>query len=745
MFVRPDGLFIGTGIKGRINSMRHVDGIRAALLGGFVSLAGQAPLSAQMIEDIVVTAQKREQRILDVPASISAISGDQLERAGINDIRSFASQVPGLNFGNHADLKTSETSIRGVRSESRSAGQDPAVGTYLDEIYLGGGVGAGIDFYDLERIEVLRGPQGALFGRNTIGGVISLTTRRPTFEPEAYVELGIGNYRLWEGRAAVSGPIVPDKLAIRMAGLLTDRAGFTTNLTTGNDIEQSKRRSVRGSVLLVVGDRTEFLLTADYLDVNQRSNALETLSYSSGVGNLLARAIGGFPGPNRDPFDRKIYGDFDPVERLKASGTSLRITVDLGAVELVSVSGYREHNYFGRYDTEQTDATWTYSASPEDVWRASQEIRLASIGGGPLEWVVGGFYFTQRTINEFRGEFGDDLLAALRLPAGFFVSSYGNQRTTSFAGFGSATYAFSDSISLTAGARYTWDRKRISYDQNDAIGVIGGSRTFEANRSFDAFTPNISLNVKPSEDFLIYGLVSRGYKSGGFNDFVGDATAAGFGPESLWNFEAGVKGQALDRRLQISASAFTMQWKDIQLQADNPNTPFFDPATRNAGAARSRGLELEIQARPIEGLLLSLAGALIDARFTEGFLPNGVTPLKEIPNSPDYTLNLNAAYRLPISSDLDIEATGELLFVGPDVLDISNVTNSEVDPYQQINASLALLGKTGDWSITLWGRNLTNQVNAERYFGLLTNPLTGQELIALNAPRTFGVRIRADF
>jgi iron complex outermembrane receptor protein len=700
---------------------------------------------AQAIEDIVVTAQKRQQRIVDVPASISAITGEQLERAGLNDIRTFAAQIPGLNFSNHADLKTSETSIRGVRSESRSAGQDPAVATYLDEVYLGGGVGAGIDFYDLERIEVLRGPQGALFGRNTIGGVISLTTRRPTFEPEAYLELGVGNYNLWEGRAAVSGPLVADKLAIRMAGLLTDRGGFTTNLSTGADIEQSKRRSVRGSVLLIAGERTEFLLTADYLDVNQRSNALETLSYASGAGNLLARAIGGFPGPNSDPFDRKVFGDFDPVERMKASGTSLRITVDLDQVELVSISGYREHSYFGRYDTEQTDATWTYSASPEDVWRASQEVRLTSTGGGPLQWVIGGFYFAQRTINEFRGEFGNDLLTTLRLPPGFFVSSYGNQKTTSYAGFGSATYAFTDRISVTAGARYTWDDKRIVYDQNDAIGVIGGSRSFEANRSFDAFTPNVSLNVKPSEDLLIYGLVSRGFKSGGFNDFIGDATAVGFGPETLWNFEAGVKGQAFDRRLQFSASAFTMQWKDIQLQADNPNTPFFDPATRNAGAARSRGLELEMQARPTEELRLSLAGALIDARFTEGFLPDGVTPLREIPNSPDYTLNLTGAYRVPISSSLDLEATGELLLVGRDVLDITNVASSEVAPYQQVNAFLVLSEKSGGWSITLWGRNLTNQVNIERYFGLLTNPLNGQELIALNAPRTFGVRVRADF
>ena len=708
--------------------------------------ADESAATAAALDEVVVTARKREESVQDVPIAMSVLGGDALSSQGITDIRTFATQVPGLVFSNHADLKTSETSIRGVRSESRSAGQDPSVGYYLDEVYLGGGVGAAIDYFDLQRIEVLRGPQGALFGRNTIGGVISLSTRRPTFAPEGYVEVGAGNYGSVEARAAVSGPLVDDRVAGRLAVSITDRDGYAKNLSTGRDVEDAGRKAARGSLLFNAGESTELLASFDYLRIKQRSNALETFAYSSGAGNLLARFIGGFPGPNRDPYDRRVVGDLDPVEDMKAYGANLRATVDLGSMTLVSISGYREHEYYGIYDTEQTDARWTYSSSPESVRRFSQEIRLASAPGEKLDWLAGLYYYRQHTINEFIGSFGVDALGVLRLPAGFFVNSVGDQETKSYAAFANATYRFSPSLSATLGVRYTRDQKDISYDQRDPIGVIGGSRTFTSEKSFNRATPSLSLSFTPNESLLIYGLVANGFKSGGFNDFIGDATAVGFEPEKLWNYEVGAKAELLDRRLTMNASAFVMRWSDIQLQADNPATPFFDPATRNAGAAESRGLELEVRFRPVERLSLSVAAASVDAKFTEGFLPDGRTPLRQIPYSPQYTANLGAEYRQPLpGSTLDFEFRIEGQLTGVDYLDTSNIPQSRVDAWQELNAWLTLAEREDRWSVSLWGRNLTDDTRPTRFFNVATNPLVGQQLIALNAPRTFGIRARVQF
>ena len=708
--------------------------------------AGASGPSADTLDEVVVTARKREESVQDVPISISVLGGDALAAKGIVDIRTFATQVPGLVFSNHADLKTNETSIRGVRSESRSAGQDPSVGYYLDEVYLGGGVSTAIDYFDLQRIEVLRGPQGALFGRNTIGGVISLSTRRPTFSPEGYIEAGVGNYGLLEGRAAVSGPLVADRLAGRLAVSIADRDGYAKNVSTGRDVEDLGRKSARASLLFTPGERTELLATFDYLRVKQNSNALETYAYSSGAGNLLARFIGGFPGPNRDPYDRRVHGDLDPVEDLEAYGAHLRATVDFGSVSLVSISGYREHEYYSIYDTEQTVARWTYSSFPESVRRFSQEIRRASAPGENLDWLAGVYFYRQHTINNFVGGFGVDALGVLRLPPGFSVSSVGDQETQSYAAFTNVTYRFTPMLSATLGVRYTRDKKDITYNQFDPIGVIGGSRQFTSEKTFSRATPSLTLSYSPSPELLVYGLVANGFKSGGFNDFIGDATAAGFEPEKLWNYELGVKAELLERRLTMNASAFLMRWSDIQLQADNPDTPFFDPATRNAGSAESRGLELEVRYRPAERLSLSLAAAATDAKFTEGFLPDGRTPLRQIPYSPQYTANVGAEYRVPLAgSALDVEFRLEGQMTGVDYLDTSNIRESRVDAWQEVNAWVTLLEREDRWSVSLWGRNLTDEVRPTRFFNVLTNPLVGQQLIALNAPRTYGIRARLKF
>ncbi len=725
--------------------MRNNNRLTSVIIAAYASSFPIVSYSdSQVLEEIVVTSQKRSESLQDIPASISAISGSDLDKQGIYEVSELFRGMPGLHFGNHQDMKTSETSIRGVRSESRSAGQDPAVGYYLDEVFLGPGVSSSIDYFDIQQIEVLRGPQGTLFGRNTIGGAINITSRKPTDEPEGYVEIGVGNYNLFETKAAISGPIIEDKLLFRLAGSMIKRDGYGENLITGTDLENADRYSLRGSLTFTPNEKFEASFTADYRKVKQNTNALETLNYADGSGNFLALTIGGFPGPNSDPWDRDTYGDIDPSEKLEMWGGNLRLEWELPFADLISVSGYRGHKYAGIYDTEQTAARWTYSSSPEKVWRFSEEIRLVSNQDNSLEWIVGSYFYKQYTDNQFTGLFGQELTDFFGLPAGFKLTSEGLQNVESYAVFANASYQISPEWSVKMGGRYTYEKKDIEYEQIDIVGLVGGSREFEADRSTGEFTPMVSVQYEPNDNSLMYALVSKGFKSGGYNDFLGDATATGFDSESLWNYELGFKGTFMEGKLIANASIFYMDWEDIQLQVDNPNTPFFDPATRNAGTARSQGLELEITSSPTEHLQLSAGISLLDAEFTDGTLPNG-DPLREIPRAPDFTGNIQGVYTFPLSEDYKLDAMINYSIVGSHYLDISNIGESKVDSYNILNGHIRLYTSDDKWSLTLWGRNLTDDTHKTRSFDLISNPLTGQHLIALNAPRTYGLKFQYNF
>ena len=206
----------------------------------------------------------------------------------------------------------------------------------------------------------------------------------------------------------------------------------------------------------------------------------------------------------------------------------------------------------------------------------------------------------------------------------------------------------------------------------------------------------------------------------------------GFEPETLWNYEAGFKGAFDDRKLVVNLSVFYMEWDDIQLQADNPNTPFFDPATRNAGSAHSQGLELEGLWQPIETLSFNAGLSLLEAEFDEGFLPNGTTPLRKIPRAPEYTANLEAKYRFNMTSRLKAEMSLQTNFVGPHYLDITNISESKVDSYEIVNAQVSISDSSEKWSVSLWAQNLNDNTHLTRFFDVLGNPLVGQHLVVLN-------------
>jgi len=694
--------------------------------------------------DIIVTAQKKEESLQEVPLSVTAFTVDFIQEHNLTDFLDISARTPGMHYGNFPDEKLSRTSLRGIQASSGSAGADPAVSRYVDEVYIGQGAGAFMDLFDIERVEVLRGPQGLFFGRNSIGGAINYTTKRPSNEFEALLEGTYGDYNQHRVGALISGPLVRDRLAGKLSLISNGRDGTYTNLwldIKGNEISNW---SARGQLLWTPSGVTSVTLTAEHREIDQESLLFETLKYDLENG-LLPLVLGLYGLPlNEDPWDRKGYSDTEQPETLDLDGYSVNLVTAIGDVELVSITSYREHAYDSYRSTDASPLRWAYDGDPEQVDRLSQEIRVAW-STARTSVVLGGYYFAQTAANQSFIHFGEDFMEFLfEVPLYVEAGSNAVTDTTSYAGFANLTFTLSDRADMSVGLRYTRDEKEINYSQADPFGLLGGTFSLQAMDDWGAATPAFNVRYMFNDNVRGYVNVGRGFKSGGFNDGLGSADGIAFGPEFLWNYEIGLKTRLAQGRVTANFAAFYMDWTDIQITVDNPDTPIYDPIIANAGAAHSTGIEGEIVAYPSRHWILGLNFALMDAEYDGGTEPDG-TPLGGIPYAPDYTANLNAQYRGGLSGSLEWFVGGEILNKGELYLTPDNQEDGRVDPYTYINARLGIGPEDRGWSVTLWGRNLTDETVKERLFDLYDQPLIAQKYIVLNDPVTYGVTLRFAF
>ena len=689
---------------------------------------------------VVITARKQPETALEAPISVTAFDASTLTNQGIADISAVALRTPGMTYGNFGDNKLSPTSLRGIVGDAGSAGADPAVGYYLDEVFLGQGVGASVDLFDLARVEVLRGPQGTLFGRNAIGGAVSYTTARPTPEFEARLEADAGNYDYYRVGAVVSGPLAGETVMGRFAMLKTERSGTSDNLVLGEDTNTLGSWSARGQLLFDLGTDTEWLVSADYKEIDQEPLVFETLSYEAGT--TFDAVIDLFGAErNADPFDRDVYSDIVSEETAEVWGIASNFSTTIGAVDLVNITSYREHDYYSRADTDRSALAWLYDGDPETVERFSSELRL-SWSGGDFDWILGAYYYEQNAANLSFVEVGSDLADLLGAPeaAGAQSGSDAQLDTTSIAAFASVTWNLSDKLDVTFGGRYTSEEKSIDYVQSDAFDLLGGDFAVSGSDDWAEFTPTANLRYRFTPETIGYVTVSSGFKSGGYNDALGDANGISFDPETLWNYEAGLKGELFDGSLQASVAAFYMDWSDIQVTTDNPNTPLYDPQIFNAGAAHSTGLEIELLSQLTDALQVGFNGAIQEAEYDEGVLADG-TPLRKIPFAPDYTANLNAQYDAALTSTLDWFARGEILARGESYLTDDNQQDGHVEASTMVNLSAGFGASDGAWRLSVWGRNIGDEELKQRLFDLSGTDVVGQKFIALNDPATYGVKL----
>lgn len=613
-----------------------------------------ADVAAPAADDIVVTAQRRTERLLDVPVSIVATSGDRLERLNLNAATDLQFVTPGLTLGDSNTPRGQGLRIRGIGTNVFADGIEQSVGTVVDGVPLAR-AGQGLaDLVDIERVEVLRGPQGLLFGRNASAGLINIVTRRPTEQLSFIGNATYGSDNEIDLSAGLSGPIVADRVLARVSGYLNRRDGFVTNRFNGNDLNNRNEYGFRGTLEIRATDNLEILLRGDY---SKRDNdcciwtvrQFATAATDPRPGTLF---LSDFTGPlATGPEAREINGNGEYVSRVKSRGVSGEVNLKLGDYTLTSLTAYRRWNQADNNDADISPSNVldrNYGAN--DLSQFSQELRLSSPAKQPIEFVAGLFYFDSSNKGNFQqiGRFAlslarlQNLGISLPLAPGVTLAPnqlFGRDVATTidvkdYAAFGQATLHVTPALSLIAGGRVTRTEVGIDFARtgtpganafNFVLGAAFAPLAFSASTTDTNFSWRVGAQYALGPNANIYASVARGYKGPGYNNLLdivvpAGATAQDFTkvrPEVPTAYEIGYKASLLDRRLTVTVALFQTDFKDFQAQIVEfqPGSSIGSFAIRNAGKLRTRGMELEFAARPSDRLSVGMGFSYNDAKF----------------------------------------------------------------------------------------------------------------------------------
>jgi len=613
---------------------------------------GKLGTAQQGSGDIVVSARRRNETAQRVPIAISVIGGQALADTGTYNVTRLTQLQPTLQFYS-TNPRNSAANIRGLGAPFglTNDGIEQGVGIYVDQVYYSRIASASFDFTDTERIEVLRGPQGTLYGKNTTAGAINLTTRKPSFSPEARVELTGGNYDFFQGKASVSGPLIDDRLAIRLSTSITTRRGTIFN-TRQNEFQNSQdNQSFRGQLLFQATDTLDLTLYGDY----NRQNPRCCVQYYARVGTTqrplnrqyaALAAAQGYVVPSTNPFDRVTDVDSPLQAKQTLGGVSLLANWNLGGSTLTSISAYRFWDWQPSNDRDFIGLSITpVSANPSQQHQVTQELRLASNGNDRLDYVVGAFYFYQSIDTQGQQVQGPGASRFLLNPTsanannpavlnGLTATNTIGFTNISAAAFGKLTWHVTDKLQIAPGLRVNYDQKNGSYVSVVTTGT--GSTTLNADQRgvlapqsyqprFDDLnvSGDITLSYQATADVLGYATYARSYKSGGINlaglpldaannPILASATVK---PEQVTHYELGLKTQFLDRRATVNFSAFWTEIEDYQATVTNGQLGVLRGYLANAGKVRTRGIEIDTAFRPTSRLSLYANGAFTDARY----------------------------------------------------------------------------------------------------------------------------------
>lgn len=701
---------------------------------------------AQELSDIVVTAQRRSQRLQDIPMAVSALTGAALERSPITNVMDLQTTVPNVNISMRNG--SGVVAIRGIGYDVVTAGAEASVAVHSDGVYQSRPAAALSALYDVDRIEIARGPQGTLYGRNATGGAVNLISRRPTSESAGYIDVSYGNYNALSIEGAISGPIAGEALTARIAAKIEERDGWGTNITNGRDVDDVRSRAIRGSLNLRPSETVDLLLVGDYFKRDDSANAFHIVGCVTPVCNANAAINRGYSLP-ADPRDVSL----DQQPRFRPEQYSLLFTakVELPFADLTSISGYRDGSSYFFGDLDGTAQPGAFITREENYQTFSQEVQLGR-SGGDFDWILGAYYFHEKNYARANGHF--PLFVAPNFSKYF---QGGTQFTDAYAAFGELSYHVTPSLTLTLGGRYSKEKKHLQNEYTFTNGPINTQarqaaptaaipcvvcRGYPDTVKFNSFTPKFSAQYKIDPRKMLYATVQKGFKSGGFA--IGAVTPS-FEPENIWSYEAGLKADWFDRALTTNISVYHYDYSNLQVgQVVGVAT-----IIQNAGTAKVDGVEVEFRLKAGEHLSFDGFGAYNHARFTRYSTVNPANPAQNpnlagnlLSNAPKWTGRIGAEYGTDVANGR-LALRGEVftssrVFFSP----YNNLPNSQ-KAYTLGNVSLRYEG-SGPWTASVYVNNVTDRL--VRSGSILGTPLIGN-LIAVQylPPRSYGIKIGRKF
>lgn len=758
--------------------MKHC--VKAALLAGtaFAAMSSGAwaqtaapQAEATAVEDIVVTARRTSESAQRTPLALTAFSGETLARTGAQQVTDLQGAVPNLNLvQGRGSSNATNIYIRGVGQPDALQTFDPAVGVYVDDVYYSRIRGTQFDLLDLERVEVLRGPQGTLYGKNTIGGALKLVSRRPGQDFRARASAAYGDYDMIDVQGSVSGPIT-DTLALGLSALHSERGGYVTDPATGAEYNDKNSTAVRASLAWDPASNLRIDLNADYakddagMTVGQAQNSLTNLS---GQIALVLPAVA----PKYD-FKTRTTPGLPNETRLETWGSALRMAWDVSdRLTLKSITSYRELNTDDYLDFDATELQIADALVAVDQSQVSQEIQLTYTTDRLT--AVGGLYYLREEVSSHQESYNNDLTANLLYapPFDFLNGTYtftrfidDDLKTTSKAAYANLTYQVTDALRLSAGVRYTEEEKRYArstFVTSSSIFLRSAHEFAPPTGKYDDTSIMLSADYQLSPEAMVYARYAQGFKSGGFNGRANTAAeSTEYQPETADTFEIGAKTQYWDNRLRLNVAAFLTKYDDFQarvtgLETDANGLPIGTLSVINAGSLDILGFEIEGVAVPVRGLTLDTQIGFLDADYKEfndaRFTSFGGSRAFQDPAfSPRWTMRFGGQYEYALAGGSNLTFGAAAKYRSRMALAVDNtLVNSATElpgmyqeEYWLYDARVVWNDPSNRYSVGLYGQNLSDEVykTDAQEFSSIGNIRTAY----YGAPRTWMVKFTARY
>lgn len=734
------------------NPSRLAQAIYAVLALGATPLASAAsdtatdqPTAEPKLQAVTVTATRREETLQSVPVAVTVVDGEQLERDNRNGVAALAQQVPSLNFRTNASNKDTALFIRGVGTISTSPGVEPTVATVIDGVVYGRPGQATLDLLDLERVEVLRGPQGTLFGKNASAGVLNIVTKAPEEAFHGYIDQGWYTGNESRTRFGIGGALIPGVLKGSLTTLVSSYDGNVDNKANGQEVNGYNHRGARGKLEFTPNDDLTVTLAADYMTAHDdAANGVISQVLTPAFGSALAPV-------SASSHNQNIVSDYRSHVEDTNKGLSAQVDYALGDFTLTSITAWRGWDNTQWQDGDRLASISAAYPGTEDKGELSydqysQELRLASPKAQFAEYVAGLYYMHAKDDETYRR----DLVTTTVIQRG--VADYGTT-SDSVAAFGETTLHFTPRLRGIVGLRFThdylaYDHRRTSTSATTVSGIQPGTRS-EGSVDEDGWSGRLGVQYDLTDNVMSYLTYSRGYKGPAYNVFFNmqprDTDA--LKPETSNTWELGIKATAWNDRLTANAALFHSDYDNYQ--ANFYDTVAGQVVTRliNAGSVTTQGAELDLAVQATRQLKLSAALAYTHARIDEFACPAGAAAScnvdgKPLPFAPDWKSYARADYTIPLDNGLDIELGTDYSWQSEVQYDISQNADTKQGAYGIWNASAALADYNNGWRVALLGKNL-----ADKSYSPLLASGTGYiyRAVARDDRRYFGIQVRKDF